>query len=69
MGLAGPRGWSWVAVWAGLGLVFGLVLFFLFSISNQTQTLSTQTNKTMHQHECTNMFSPKINFNYFMKQK
>ena len=33
------RGWSWVAVWAGLGLVFGLVLFsfpFLFLFLIQT---------------------------------
>ena len=39
MGLAGPRGWSWVAVWAGLEQVFGLVLFFLFSFSDNTQPI------------------------------
>ena len=39
MGLAGPRGWSWVAVWARLELVFGLVLFFLFSFSDNTQRI------------------------------
>ena len=29
---------------------------------------STQTKRTMHQHECTNKLALK-NFNYFMKQK
>jgi len=72
MGFAGPTQGKRRGVWAGLGLVWVLVVFFSYSISylfsllfpiQQTQlkpfefkfkiefSSSTQTNKTMHQHE------------------
>ena len=60
-------------VWAGvLGFLFHFYFFFFCKLTQTSlnsnkfefKTLCTQTNKTMHQHECTNKFKPKINFNY-----
>ena len=57
---------------------FSSSFLFFFWFSNFTQTIefkhefefnpSTQTNKTMHQHECTNNFKPRENFNYSWKK-
>ena len=64
----------------GLGC-FGFPNPFLFlfpSLLTQTnlnsnkfefETLFTQTNKIMHQHECNNKIIPMINFNYLWNKK
>ena len=66
--------------WAGLVWVLGWFGFSVFSFSflflnksnliefkpnlNSNPMHSTKQIKLMHQHECTNKFKPKINFNY-----
>ena len=81
--VAGRRGKEGAGWAAGLGSLFlflssFLPLFFFFWFSNFTQTIefkhefefnpSTQTNKIMHQHECTNNFKPRESFNYSWKK-
>ena len=54
----------------GLGSVLSSFLFqtklkpFEFKLEFELNS-STQTNKTMHQHECNNKVKPKKNFNYY----
>ena len=66
-------GWaaSWVLGWFGSS-VFSFSFLFLNKSNliefkpnlNSNPMHSTKQIKLMHQHECTNKFKPKINFNY-----
>jgi len=71
----GRFGLGWAVSWVWLWVCF---LFFSFSFLflnksnliefkpnlNSNPMHSTKQIKLMHQHECTNKFKPKINFNY-----
>jgi hypothetical protein len=62
---------GWAGVWVGFRVFFlSYFLFFLntlklFEFKDQFEfkPYALNQNKTMHQHECTNNFKPRENFN------